>query len=204
MVPIFHHSTAQGRFIAQHQVPRLEGDQFFFVNQVHGNCIVSLSEIKSETKKNTCDADGITFSWKELSSGAIPVIKTADCLALAYLGKKGGALVHAGWKGLKHLIHISPALKALQLESIIIGPCIRQTHYEVGQDFTNWANPKCLLKKNGALYFDLAGQAKMDFEHHFTDVNIIDSGIDTFSRPDLPSFRREKSKDRIWHLFLPK
>jgi len=77
-------------------------------------------------------------SWTT-QSNQVSVVMTADCIPLLVTNRAGTLVssIHAGWKGLAEGIVIQ-TLQALPecADNLLvwIGPCIRQNHFEVGED----------------------------------------------------------------------
>jgi YfiH family protein len=103
-----------------------------WLNQVHKNKVIRAISDKAP------EADGIITDLPDLPC----VILTADCVPLLicnYQGTRVGA-IHVGWRGLVAGI-IENAIRQFDTRSddilVWIGPHIRDTHYEVGQDVYN-------------------------------------------------------------------
>ena len=104
--------------------------------------------------------------------------------------------VHAGWRGavggiLEHAIAAMQALGAKRI-SAAIGPCIRQSSYEVGADLrdavlASGAYAGCFTEaRPGHWQFDLAGYCAARLQGH--EVHIVDA--DTGADPRFWSHRR--------------
>ncbi len=168
---------------------------FYEVKQVHGKDIATTPL----PKKELVEADGL------LSLGEEPchlAIKTADCLPVAFLGLKGCANIHAGWRGLHAGILLDPSLKKLEPQKIIIGPAIQRESYEVGEEFREYfsAYPQCLVKNDQKLTFDLPGVCEIQLKRHYHGSEIINCNLDTFSNPELNSYRRNQTTRRNYNV----
>ena len=86
------------------------------VEQVHGPLV--LEDIVN--KNEPCQADGLFSINLDLPLA----IKTADCLPIFILGKKGVSLLHAGWKGVHQKIVLADEVKSLAPYYFLIGPFI--------------------------------------------------------------------------------
>lgn len=171
---------------------------FFEVKQVHGDEIVL-------PQKETVEADGI-FSLYENFPTEPFAIKTADCLPVVMIGKKGAALVHAGWRGVHQGILISPKLEALEIHSLFIGPAIQEESYEVGPEFKEHFKdfPGSLKEKEGRLTLNLPLAAEIQMREHYPQALIESSQTDTFTTPGHNSFRKDKTTRRNYNLLYMK
>lgn len=145
------------------------------------------------------EADGIVASSKDLVG-----IKTADCLPIYLASSSGVAMLHAGWRGLAGKIISAPEVIALKPTEAFIGPCIRQCCFEVTSEFAAHF-PHTPLSKNskGQLRFDLVAEAYRQLHEQYPWISVTDAGICTCCHKDFPSFRRDKTTQRIWNLFVP-
>lgn len=113
----------------------LESNALVSVHQVHSPDVVHVTAPLSEKPK----ADAMVTATPGLGLA----ILTADCEPVLFADPKAGVIgaAHAGWKGaaagvLDNTIDAMEALGA-KAENIhaVIGPCISQRAYEVGQEF---------------------------------------------------------------------
>ncbi len=101
------------------------------VEQKHTNKIIIVNDYQ-----NSCVADGQVTTMPNIALGVL----TADCvpILLADENKKVISAVHAGWRGARANImqEAVDKMKSLGAENItaIIGPCIKQHSYEVGDE----------------------------------------------------------------------
>lgn len=187
----FHHSLGEITFQVFEDRPDFP---FSEVKQVHGPEIVTASS-------EIVEADGILNlfeSYKDLPMA----IKTADCLPVAMIGKKGMAMIHAGWRGVHQEILISPKLQSLEIESIFIGPSICAASYEVGPEFLDHfpQYPDCFKKKGEKYLFDLPKTALLQMEKHYPNAQIELSEVDTFTTPGHNSYRKDKTTRRNYNV----
>ncbi len=173
------------------------------MEQVHGN------EVKVVGKK---DIGNIVRGCDALISSDPSVllgVRVADCLPISIKDKKGRAfgIIHAGWRGLdngiigKTIKLMSDKMKIDKCElEIVIGPHICQKHYEVGGEVALKFNdyPQALLQKDGKTFLDLAKVAvKQLVRAGVAKENIRVDKMCTFENKPLPSFRRDKTQNRL-------
>ncbi|WP_374291086.1 peptidoglycan editing factor PgeF [Paenirhodobacter enshiensis] len=105
------------------------------INQVHSPDVVTLEDVPSESLR----ADAAVTD----RPGLVLSILTADCEPVLFADRKAGVIgaAHAGWKGalngvLEATLDAMEKLGARREETVaVIGPCISQRAYEVGDDF---------------------------------------------------------------------
>nr|WP_255618482.1 peptidoglycan editing factor PgeF [Roseibaca sp. Y0-43] len=116
------------------QVPT---DALVTVHQVHSADVASVNAALGDDERPRADA------VVTATPGLALAILTADCQPVLFADRDAGVIgaAHAGWRGaldgvLEQTIDAMIALGA-QRERItaVIGPCISQRNYEVGQDF---------------------------------------------------------------------
>lgn len=107
------------------------------VHQVHSPDIVTLHEGEDRAMLSGRRADGIVTNVKGL---AIAVL-TADCQPILLADPEAGVIgaVHAGWRGalsgvIEAAVGAMTDLGASRIRAVI-GPCISQSAYEVGDEF---------------------------------------------------------------------
>lgn len=106
------------------------GLQWQWLNQVHGNNAVRVSEAGKSIIADAAVTD---------QRGLVCCVLTADCLPVFFAAKDGSevGLAHAGWRGLSAGILEATVLKfnaAREDIQVWIGPGIGQCHFEVGSD----------------------------------------------------------------------
>jgi polyphenol oxidase len=166
-----------------------------FPKQVHGDGIWVADE-NSVRERGTFQADAIVTDRSDLPIA----VRTADCGAVLIFSpdKKAVAAVHAGWKSTR----LSIARKTVDtLQSlygvdprglrVVFGPCIRMSSYQVGEEFRNFF-PEDVQEVDGRLFFDLPGANRRQLlSAGVLSENIHDCGLDTVTRKELHSFRRD-------------
>lgn len=196
MTKVYEHKLPVGKFELYNARPNFD---FTEVSQVHGNHVL---ETNKSFKNNNQEADGLYCLTHEFTPMAI---KTADCLPICVCGEKGVALLHAGWRGVASNIFSLENLKAIVPFYFFIGPAIAIENYEVQPDFKEHfsALDHCFTKRGQRIYFDLKGAAESLILHQFPSAQIEKSPMDTYSTPELHSFRLDKTKLRNWNIWQP-
>jgi len=163
------------------------------VKQTHSAIVLS------ETNCNELEADGIVGN----SSSPLAIL-TADCMPILLLGEKEHAFVHAGWRGLQNEILNNDLIKKIRPVYAFIGPHISALHYEVRPDFkANFWKYNAFEEREGKLYFDLSVVARAQLNAFYPGILIEESGICTFANEDLHSYRRNKTTERNWNVYIP-
>lgn len=167
----------------------------FHVHQTHSNRVLDVVTANLSEQ----EADGIVAK-----TPVEMAIKTADCLPIYLASESGVALLHAGWRGLAGNIISAPEVIAIKPTEAFIGPCIRACCFEVTEEFKQHF-PHTPVTKNseGKLRFDLVAEAYRQLHEHYPWINVTDSGDCTCCNNKYPSFRRDKTTQRIWNLFVP-
>lgn len=186
---VLNYKTPYGEFRTYNEKPEIN---FLEVNQTHSNIVIESDQINQST-----EADGIVAKQDEILA-----IKTADCLPVFLFGENRYAFIHAGWKGLESKI-LSQITNWFIPEYAFIGPHIAQDNYEVGNEFKAIFHESTLNEKNGSLYFSLQKAAVKELSNINKEINIEFSDLDTYTQESLRSFRRDKTKQRNWNLFIP-
>ncbi len=123
--PLYEKVLPKGRFLVLKNRPE---EALAKVKQTHSSIIIPYKG----DDLDAAEADGIIFKYATLETvGASVAITTADCLPILFLGKKKGAFVHAGWRGLARKIHLAPEISAIRPYYAFIGPHIGQDSFEV-------------------------------------------------------------------------
>lgn len=192
--PIYEFTMTRGQVLIFNKAPEID---FLRVDQIHSNIIATAAEIKNSKEK--IKADGIVGNTNDNLC-----ILTADCLPIFIEGKKGHAALHAGWAGVKSKICIQKEIFDIEPTHVFIGPHISNSNYEVQESFKeNFLGSKNFLIQDGKLYFDLLNEVKGQFLEHFPLIEINDLNICTFQDKNLNSFRRNKTANRNFNLYLP-
>lgn len=189
--PIYEFKLPQGLFQVYNQKPDFP---FVSVKQIHSSIVLDEKEINGEV-----EADGIC------SNSKTPLVTlTADCLPIVVEGEKGHAILHAGWKGVRDEILLHKKVKEIKPQTILIGPHISVINYEVGEDFKNqFPNSKSFKSINNKLCFDLKNEIIEQIYTNFPTVKVIDTSLCTFDDLKLNSFRRDKTKNRNYNVYIP-
>lgn len=164
------------------------------VKQTHSAIILN------EKDCHESEADGIVGD-----SSSPKAILTADCLPILLLGENGHALVHAGWRGLQNEILKNNLIKKIKPFYAFIGPHISDLHYEVQPDFRANFNKldNAFVLREGKLYFNLSLVAIAQLKAFYPRVSIEESGVCTFSNENFHSYRRNKTNERNWNVYIP-
>ena len=188
---VYEKALLRGRFIVYSEKPDLE---FLKVKQTHS------ADVLPEDQCHNLEADGIVGSNK------VPkVILTADCVPLVLIGEKSHAVVHAGWKGLATHILANERIKAIKPYYAFIGPHIRQKNYEVQPDFlSNFPqNPDAFSRVSDKIFFNLSIVAHAQLQSLYPGIKIEDCGLCTFEDAKFHSYRRNKTTERNWNIYIP-
>lgn len=189
---LFEKKLSHGWFRAFDQKP---DGTFAQVHQTHSVRVLATATPDLSTQ----EADGIVSPGRETMA-----IKTADCLPVAIEGNHGAALLHAGWRGLAGGILCSAEVRHLEPREAFIGPCIRACCFEVTGEFAaNFPHTPATKLKDGTLRFDLVAEAYRQLTTTFRDIQVSDSGVCTCCNTKYPSYRRDKTPQRIWNLYVP-
>ncbi len=126
-------------------------------------------------------------------------VKSADCVPLAFLGEKTVAVAHAGWRGLKEGIVEKTVEKLSKLEPLdnflaFVGPSAKACCYEVGEEFKDYFT--CLHFKNKRFYMDTQEEAILRLKKSGIKYLFVYK-VCTICHHDLPSYRRNKTQERI-------
>lgn len=161
-----------------------------FVNQVHGSNVIVVTDALQDT--HCLEGDALVTQLQ----GIDLCVVTADCVPILLHDEAGiVAAVHAGWRGastgiIQNTIDTMKKLGGIKIAAFI-GPCIRQSSYEVDDKFYSQfisqdKNNDQFFKGN---FFDLPGYCK----HILTAggvSDISDDEVDTYSNPeDFYSYR---------------
>ncbi len=167
---------------------------FYHVTQVHGVEIVSLETLPAE-------ADGMIASWEDLN--APMAIKTADCLPIVIEGEKGVVFLHAGWRGLADGILRRPEVALIIPQRAFIGPSIHVCCFEVSPEFKdNFKTSSFFKEVGGKLYFDLQQEARYQLQQEFNNLLVSIAPTCTCCHNEFNSYRRDKTKNRNWNLYI--
>lgn len=187
----FSENINRGRFETWTTRPEME---FIHATQVHGIDIVSPETLP-------CEADGIFVSLEKFDKPL--AIKTADCLPVVIEGEKGIVFLHAGWRGLAGGILHRPEIEMINPQRVFIGPSIHECCFEVSEDFSqNFPESPFFTKREGKCFFNLQEEAKRLLRIKFPSLLIQYAPVCTCCNLNFHSFRRDKTKERNWNLYI--
>ena len=188
---LYSQTLDKGRFETWSTKPEIN---FFQVTQVHGVEIVSLETLPSE-------ADGMMVSWQDLNQPL--AIKTADCMPIVVEGEKGVIFLHAGWKGLADGILKRPEMALINPQQVFIGPSIHVCCFEVSPEFKeNFKQSSFFKESDGKIYFDLQQEASRILKEEFPHILVSIAPVCTCCNNKFHSYRRDKTKNRNWNLYI--
>ncbi|WP_178861588.1 peptidoglycan editing factor PgeF [Thiomicrorhabdus cannonii] len=183
----------------------LPGEPFWLEQQHTVDCVDLNAAAASTWQAPVADA-----AWTQ-SSNQVAVVMTADCIPILVTNKTGtlAAAIHAGWRGLADGI-VTQTLQRLPDEAenllVWIGPCIRQPHFEVGQDvFDRFAGQaahnarffEALPAATGKYLADLPGLLKSELTQLGVQ-QISDSGLCSYAdSARFYSYRRDGQTGRM-------
>ena len=127
-------------------------------------------------------------------------VKTADCLPIAILGENWIGIVHAGWRGLKSEIIEETISRISAYEDtenlfVFLGPCAKGCCYEVGPELEELF-PEYVKRKGEKLFLDLQEVALDKLKQlGVKTVGFLEKC--TICTPTFPSYRRDKTQDRM-------
>ncbi|MEJ7619400.1 MAG: peptidoglycan editing factor PgeF [Aquificaceae bacterium] len=167
-----------------------EDSDVLTLKQVHSARVYLLSEAVEGL-----EGDGIITQTPGLKIG----VRTADCVPVAFLGEKTVAVVHAGWRGLREgiiekTLEVLSSLEGLENFLAFVGPSARACCYEVGEEFKDYF--VSLHYKNGKHYMDTQSETILRLKKGGIG-RIFHYGVCTICHHSLPSYRRDKTQERI-------
>lgn len=191
MKTLYSENLNQGRFETWSHKPDIP---LIHATQVHGTDIVSPETLP-------CEADGLVVSWENLDR---PIaIKTADCMPIVIEGLKGVVFLHAGWRGLAEGILDRPEIDLISPVRALIGPCIHHCCFEVSEDFVeNFPENENFSIRDKKHYFNLPAEAKTQLQSRYSNLLVEVAPICTCCNEHFHSYRRNKTKERNWNLYL--
>jgi copper oxidase (laccase) domain-containing protein len=191
---VFEKELPRGKFCVYQTQPDFALQS---VKQTHSNIV--LSETHCLQSKELLEADAIVGNSK------FPIaVRTADCVPIVLLGENAHAIVHAGWRGLHNEILHHDLIQAIHPIYAFIGPHISAQNYEVQPDFRkNFTLPVAFAQINGVLTFNLSLVAHSQLERFYPGIKIEESTICTFDHLEMHSYRRNKTTERNWNVYIP-
>jgi YfiH family protein len=187
---VFEKKLPRGRFCVYQSSPTFD---LIKVKQTHSPIVLN------EKSCNGLEADGM------VGNSTTPMaILTADCLPILLLGESEYALVHAGWRGLENQILANELIKKIKPKYAFIGPHISVQNYEVQPDFkANFSNAEAFAEIKGKLFFDLSVIVNSQLKTLYPGILIEEANICTFSNENFHSYRRNKTTERNWNVYIP-
>ena len=174
-------------------------NQPVFARQVHGS---DISYVSQPGLPETCD--GLYTDRTGLGLG----IMTADCAAVMIFDSENQRVMnlHVGWRGARAGI-IRNAFSILSKQPgsssnriwVSVSPMIRSCCYEVGSEFYDYFPQKYLESLEDKVYFNLPGIIESQLKEGGIPASQIEISRECTrcSSRKLPSFRRDKTKNRI-------
>lgn len=170
-------------------------EKIYELTQTHSNLIFNIADLSD----GIIEGDGLYSLYEDLDKPM--AIKTADCLPVLIMGRKGAALVHAGWRGLKNGILTKREFDIIKPMSAFIGPSISSEFYEVSESFrSEFPNSQHFNYQNGKLSFDLSAYASQQLISFYPELEVTISRECTYNN-NYYSYRKNKTDKRNWNLF---
>ena len=192
---VFEYQCGWGRFEVWTEKPSIT---LLHTHQTHSVNIVSKDECLTTT-----EADGMIFHQDEIPSQTALAIKTADCMPILLLGEQDCVFLHAGWKGLAVGILKQPQIAQIQPIYAFIGPSIHSCCFEVSEDFHHhFSGSPYFEQSGGKYYFNLQAEAYAQLQSQFPDLRIEIAPQCTCCDNTFHSYRRDKTSNRNWNLFI--
>jgi purine-nucleoside/S-methyl-5'-thioadenosine phosphorylase / adenosine deaminase len=170
--------------------------QWAWINQVHGNDVVSFDEPPDVMR----DADASVTT----AVGLPLVVLTADCAPLAIVADGAVAAVHAGWAGLESGV-VERAVDAVRAVApgplqAVLGPCIRPERYEFGPELLErlvkrFGSGVAAVTNLGTPALDIPSAVRIALHNAGVDA-LDDVGVCTATSPDHFSYRRDGETGR--------
>lgn len=166
-------------------------EKIFTLKQTHSNKVYVFEKLTH----GGVEGDAIITQLKGVRIG----VKTADCVPIALLGPFTVGVIHAGWKGLKEgiieeAIEVFKSFESLKNVVAFVGPSAKACCYQVGTWFKDLFSS--IHYKNGSFFLDTQEEAVLRLKKSGIQ-RFVKLGICTICNLKYPSYRRDKSKDRI-------
>lgn len=168
-----------------------QGDkEVITLKQVHSSRVVLLDMGLEEH-----EGDALITQRKGIKIG----VRTADCVPIVLVGNSTLSVVHAGWRGIREGIVENTLGVLRELESLggflaFIGPSAKACCYEVGEEFKEY--PFVLHYRSGRHYMDTQEEVIRRLKKGGVRRLFLWKSC-TVCNLRLPSYRREKTKDRL-------
>lgn len=153
--------------------------------QCHGDRIVEI--VTGE--ENLSGTDALITRLPRTPLG----VRTADCAAICFQDSEKIGIAHVGWRGLSAGL-VQKMLHEFDNPTIMVGPCIDE--FEIQKDacyetIVNAMGLKFIDEREGKHIFRFRDAIRVLIPHATFDAR------NTFIEPELPSFRRDKTADRM-------
>jgi YfiH family protein len=193
-----------------HSYTGIQEKNILFLNQVHGDTVLTIDEPPSVNGLYLGDADAVITSLPYVC----PVIRTADCVPVIVYDPEHKiiAAVHSGWKG----THLGIAAKTVRTMKekygsepvcmhIFLLPSIGPDSYVVNEDVSGYF-PEDVQVKNGRIYLDLWKNIQDSvIRERVRAENIFLSGICNFiNNREFFSHRRGDGERNLNFCYLSK
>ena len=164
----------------------------YFPIQKHTDKVIKLTSIYQPREVG----DSVVTNLKNVEIG----VRTADCVPIVLIGENWIGTTHAGWRGLYKGI-IPKTLETLYEEGekkiyAFVFPSAKACCYEVGEEFESFFN-RNLIRKEGKLFFDPQEEAVLQLKENGAEVVEVIKDC-TICNTKYPSYRRDKTKERIY------
>lgn len=169
---------------------------FCFLKQVHGVHVVH------GEPNEVFEADG-HFTGR---SHQALVSQTADCVPILLANDSQVCALHAGWRGVAGDIVATSKLFFVDPPTVaVLGPHIQAESFEIGQDVMAkllLAAPTQMDRKSfvrshpdpNKCFFDLAKLVRAQLARDYPEIQIFETGENTFTNPAFHSFRRDGTR----------
>ena len=175
--------------------------QIVFPQQIHDDKIHELiTALKNTTIIPKCDA--IITRERKIMCG----VKFADCVPVLVYGKDYAGIIHSGWRGTLKKITLRTIERLVEkgedpnFLNLIIGPHISEDNYEIGKDvkkafIEKGFSGQNFKEKGNKFLLNLSKAIIEPVKKRYSNINIQDIGLDTFSHKELfYSYRRDGAK----------
>lgn len=167
------------------------GERVYLPLQKHTDKVIKL------TDKSTppLEGDAVITNLRNVEVG----VRTADCVPIVLIGREWIGAVHAGWRGLKKGV-IKKTLEALREEgeeniTAFVFPSAKSCCYEVGKEFKEFFH-RNLVERDGRIFFDPQREAVEQLREGGVNSILVWEKC-TICSPELPSYRRSRTSERL-------
>jgi YfiH family protein len=182
--------------------------KYAILKQIHSNIVLNIS-----TPVKFSEGDGLITNKRDLYL----IVKTADCYPVIAYNLEAGyiAVLHAGWRGVYKNIFKEFKKKAIELGAdkriiedktrFIIGPGICGKCYEVNKGFyydfkkTGIGDEFFRINDDSAYFYIRGAIERRLLKLNFDGNNIKNIDLCTYETQSLFSYRRDKTKERLYN-----